>query len=126
MAGTITAYQILDAFAATLNTAGALDFTFASSSGSATDQLTGNGRDIILAYNSGSATGTVSVASVADEKNRTGNISSYSMAAGDFACIPVGLTNNKGWMDSSKKITITTSSADLKLAALRLPDGYPS
>jgi hypothetical protein len=122
----ITPQTILGPFAATNGEAGVHDFTWADSSSSATDTLLCTGNDILMAYNSGSVAGTVTITSVADEKNRLDTISAYSMAAGDYAAFGVGLTNSKGWKDSAGKITVTTSAAEVKVAVLRLPAGYPS
>jgi hypothetical protein len=122
----ITPQTILGPFASTNGDAGVHDFTWADSTAAATDTLLCNGNDVLMAYNSGSVAGTVTITSVADEKNRLDTITAYSMAAGDYAVFGVGLTNSKGWMDSAKKITVTTSAVEVKVAVLRLPAGYPS
>jgi len=125
MSVTLTAQTMLAPFASTSGSPGYHDFTFSASSSSGNDWLT-TGRDALLAYNSGSAGGTITVTSYADEKNRTSDISVYALAAGDFASFGVGLTNSKGWQDAAKLIHLATSGDDVKLAVLRLPDGYPS
>jgi hypothetical protein len=123
----ITPQTIIAPFGPTSGSAGAHDFTFAASTAATTDAWTCNGADILIAYHSGSAGAhTLTIASQDDEKNRSENITDYSMAAGDFAQFGCGLTNSKGWKDSSGKITVTTSDAEIKLAVLRLPAGYPS
>jgi len=127
MTATVIVPQVgLGPFAPTSGTAGAHDFTFAASTAATTDAWTCHGTDILLAYNSGSVAATITIDSAADEKNREEDISSYSLAAGDYAHFYVGMTNSKGWMDSSKKITVTTSAVEVKVAVLRLPAGYPS
>jgi hypothetical protein len=121
----ITVQDVLAPFSTSSGSAGAHDFTWAASSGSVTDAFTCSGRDLLLANNTDGGALTITIASVDDEKGRSEPITAYSMAAGDFAVFGVGLTNSKGWMDTSKKITVTTSGSNLKLAVLNLPSGYP-
>jgi hypothetical protein len=124
MARTAITVQDIDApFAAV--TAGSMDFTFA-----ALDAVNGNyfpctGREIILFENTDVGAQTVIIDSVADEKNRESDIAAYSLAANDFVAVGVALTNRKGWKQSNGQIYIDTSSANVKVAVLRLPDGYP-
>ncbi len=119
----ITVQEIDAPFAAV--TAGSLDFTFAASNSADGNYFVSTGREIILVQNADASTQTVTIDSVADEKNREGDITTYSMAAGDFAALGVGLTNAKGWKQTSGQIYINTSDDDVKLAVLRLPAGYP-
>lgn len=122
----ITPQTILGPFDANSGSPGYHDFTLAASTAATTDAFTCTGRDILVAFNSGSVPYTMTITSQVDEKHRTEDITDYSLAAGDYAAFGVGLTNGKGWMDSSKKITITTSNILVKVAVLRLPAGYPS
>jgi hypothetical protein len=85
-----------------------------------------NGRDLLFFQNSDAGAVTVTITSVADEKNRTGDITTYSIGIGEFAMFSVGLTNQLGWQSTAKKIRITVSDADLKVSVLRLPAGYPN
>lgn len=105
--------------------AGSEDFTFA-----ALDQANGNyfactGREIILFSNTDVGAQTVTIDSVDDEKGRQEDITTYSFAAADFGVFGVGLTNAKGWKQTSGQIYIDTSSANVKVAVLRLPAAYP-
>lgn len=123
----ITPQTIIAPFGSTSGSAGSHDFTLAASTAATTDAWTCNGCDILIAQHSGSAGAhTITIASQDDEKNRSEPITDYSMAAGDLAVFGCGLTNSKGWKDTSGKITVTTSDAEIKLAVLRLPAGYPS
>ena len=123
----VTPQTIIAPFGSTSGSAGSHDWTFADSTAATTDAWTCNGTDILLAFHSGSAGAhTLTITSQNDEKNRTEDITDYSMAAGDYAAFGCGLTNSKGWKDSSGKITVTTSDVEIKLAVLRLPTGYPS
>jgi hypothetical protein len=106
--------------------AGDLDYTMAAG------DVTGNtfvctGREIVLIYNPvGGSTYTVTITSVANAKNRTGNVAAYSMAAGDFIAWAGGLTSQPGWKNASTGvITLTASNAAVLIAVVRLPAGLP-
>lgn len=102
------------------------DFTFGAGTTGAGDTIAATGREIILAQNSsGSTAYTLTITSVADEKNRTGDITTYSLAANEFAAFGVGLTNKQGWKNGSGLIAVTVENAAIKWAVLRLPPGYP-
>lgn len=101
------------------------DFTFTAASAGA-DTFVCRGRDVILIQNTGAGARTVTITSVVDGQNRTGDITTYSLAAGEFAAFGCGLTNQPGWQNTSTgAITITGSHAEIKVAILRLPDGRP-
>ncbi len=119
----LTVQEVKGPFA-TISANGA-DFTFAAGDASNTNNFVCTGRDLVLAYNSGVSSRTVDIASVADEKGRSGSISTYSLGAGEYAVFGVGLTNSKGWKQTDGTITLTPSHADVKFAILRLPAGYP-
>jgi hypothetical protein len=124
MATAITKQNLLAPFATV--TAGVLDYTMAAG------DVTGStfvctGRELLMIYNPvGGSTYTVTITSVVDEKNRTGDVATYSMAAGDFVAWTGGLTNSPGWKNTSTGIiTVTVSNAAVLLAVLVLPSGYP-
>ena len=101
--------------------AGGADFALVAS-----DVVNGNsyavtGKELLIVHNDGTAAYTVTIDSVADEKNRTGDITSYSMAAGDRAAFTVGMTNDKGWKQTGGVIHVDASNVGIKLAVLRLP-----
>ena len=85
------------------------------------------GREVVLILNpAGGSTYTVTITSVADEKNRSGTITSYSMAAGVYVALPMGLTNSLGWKSTAGLVTITANNAAVLIAVIRLPAGYPN
>lgn len=123
MATALTVQTPLGAFDAV--TAGSLDYTTAAA------DVTGNtfvctGREILLVENpAGGSTYTLTISGVVDEKNRTGAITSYSMAAGDRIIWLGGLTNSPGWKASTGLITVTANNAAVLLAVIKLPPGLP-
>jgi len=118
----ITIQEVAGPFDAT--TAGSEDFTFDASAGSSGNSFVASGRELLLAYNSGSVAATMTVESEDDALGRAEDITAYSLAAGDYAVFGVGLTNTKGWKDSSGLIQLTTTTANIKVAVLRLPAGF--
>jgi len=92
----------------------------------AADTANGNhfqctGREVLIVQNSGASPYTFTATSVPDDKNRSGDISAYSLAAGEFARFGVGLTNEKGWKQTSGEIRVSGSNVAIKFAVLRLP-----
>ncbi|MCZ2155740.1 MAG: hypothetical protein LC114_17885 [Bryobacterales bacterium] len=107
-------------------TAGSVDFTFAAGTVTDGDTFVCTGRELLLVTNTEVADAkTITITSVDDEKGRSEDITTYSLAAGDFAVFGVGLTNAKGWKSTAGTIRITVSAATVKVAVLRLPAGYP-
>ena len=91
------------------------------------DTFTVTGREILLVQNSHATTAyTITISSVADERGRTGDITAYSLAAGEIAMFGIALTNSPGWKNTSTQlIAITPNNAAIKWAVLKLPAGYP-
>lgn len=105
--------------------AGSEDFTFAASDNANGNYFVCTGRELIVVENTNVGAQTITIDSVDDEKGRQEDITTYSLAANDFAVFGVGLTNAKGWKQTSGQVYIDTSDADVKIAVLRLPAGYP-
>lgn len=101
------------------------DFTFAAGTITDGDTFVCTGREILLVKN-GTGTNTITITSVADDIGRTGDITTYSLGTGEFAAFGVGLTNDKGWKSSAGTVRITVSSAEVTVAVLRLPAGFPN
>lgn len=107
-------------------TAGSLHFTWTAGN-TGGDTVTLTGREIVLMWNSGASPRTVTITSQVDEKGRTGDITAYALATGEFGCFTGGLTNSPGWRNTSTGlVTITPSHAEVKWAVLKLPAGSPS
>lgn len=106
-------------------TAGLITFAFtAGNAGGDTISITG--RELLIIQNTGVGARTFTITSIVDEKNRTGDITAYSLAAGEFAYFTGGLTNSPGWRNvSTGLLAITPSHAEVKYAVLKLPSGAP-
>jgi hypothetical protein len=121
----IVVQQLLSPFPATPLTVSTADITFTALTVTEGDVFTCTGREVILIKN-GTGTNTLTISSADDDKGRAEDITDYSIAAGLFAVFPQGLTNSKGWKNSSGQIKLTPSSAELTCAVVRLPSGYPN
>ena len=104
-------------------TAGSEDFTWAACDAVNFNYFTCTGREVILFRNDNVGAQTVTIDSVDDEKGRQEDITTYSLASGDYAVFGVGLTNSKGWKQTNGQIYIDASAADVFVAVLRLPVG---
>lgn len=119
----LTVQDILNPWAA--YGAGTADFTFAAGTVTDGDTFVCTGRELLIVNNTDVATKYITIVATDDETNRAESVTTYSLAAGDFAVFGVGLTNAKGWKSSTGTIRITVEDADVKVAVLRLPAGYP-
>lgn len=104
--------------------ANSADFTFVAGTLTDGDTFACTGRELLLVKN-GTGTNTITITSVANAKNRTGDITTYSLGAGEFAAFGVGLTNSAGWKASDSTIRVTVSSVEVTMRVLKLPAGYP-
>lgn len=77
-----------------------------------------NLKTIVIAHNINVAAKTVTFASVVDDKNRTGDITSYSIAAGKYKIF--GPFATAGWSNAGN-LDINTNHADVLLAVVTLP-----
>lgn len=108
-------------------TANSADFTWTAGATGGGDTIACTGRQIILAYNSdGVNPYTLTITSVDDEQNRSGSITTYSLAAGEYAAFGCGLTNQQGWKQTNGNINVVVSNVAVKWAILTLPAGFPA
>lgn len=81
------------------------------------------GRELLLVRNTGAAPQTVTVTSVADNVNRTGDITAYSLPIGSvtpqFAVL--GPFPANGWKQTNGTVIVAASSTDIAFAVIRLP-----
>ena len=99
--------------------ADSLDVTFTAGDVANGNCTTNDGNLILLVKNSHAVTAyTVTVSSVADELGRTGDIATYSLAAGDIAFI--GPFPAKGWSQTNGKLNYSVSNAAVLVAPMSL------
>ena len=77
------------------------------------------GRELLLVRNANAGAQTVTISSVPDSHQRTGDITAYSLAAGEIAAF--FLHRTEGWRQSDGKLYIAASAADVEFAVIRLP-----
>jgi hypothetical protein len=90
------------------------------------DNVNGNsvpstGREIIIVQNTAGVAGTITVSSVADAFNRSGDITAYSVPAAGFAVL--GPFPLQGWKQADGNLYLTVSAATMLVAVVQLPVG---
>jgi hypothetical protein len=100
-------------------TANALDITFAACDASLKNYFVPSGRDLLLVYNSDATNPyTFTLFSVADAMGRTGDITTYSLSAGETAAVL--LTSMNGWVQTDGNVYVDGSNVKIKFAVIRL------
>jgi len=99
--------------------AGAADVTMAAADTTDKNQFTCQGNDLVIAHNTGGSAATITIDSVADPYGREGDITAYSLGAGEIATF--GPFKAQGWQQSDGKIYLEASSADVQFGVLALP-----
>jgi hypothetical protein len=104
-----------DAYPALPVSADALDLAFEAADFANKNQFAPSGDDLVLAKNDDASAQTVTITSVVDDLNRTGDIETYSIGAGEIAVFRV---KSKGYMQTDGKIYLEASSANVKFAVI--------
>ena len=103
-------------------TADAEDFTWTDSTAAFADGVSfvNTGREILLARNDSGGALTITISSVVDKYNRTGDITTYSLANGDYAWF--GPFKPSGWNQAGTNLLYAAASGDdMFFAVCRLP-----
>lgn len=96
------------------------DVTMTAGDASNGNDFVSSGDEIVIVQNTHATLAyTVTFTSVADSLNRTGDITAYSLAAGEIACF--GPFPAHGWRYTGNKIRVTVSNASIKLGLVRIP-----
>jgi len=83
------------------------------------EQFFSTGKELVIAHNTGVSTRTITITSVASARNnRTGDITTYSLGAGEYAAL--GPFEREGWMQSDGYIYLEASHADVKFGIVTL------
>ena len=81
------------------------------------NQFAPSGDDLVVVHNTGAAPYTVTFTSAADEFKRTGDVSAYSLDAGELAAFRF---KKPGWLQADGNIYIEASNAAVKWAIIQL------
>lgn len=103
-------------------TANAEDFTWTASGADFADgfSFTNTGREILLVRNDNAGAQTITISSVANGHNRTGDITTYSIGIGEYAWF--GPFKPEGWNQTGTQVIYgAVTAADLYFAVCRLP-----
>lgn len=99
--------------------ANALDVTFTACNTSDKNQFSLNGPKLLLVQNSDAANPyTFTLTSKVDSRNRTGDVTTYSLAAGEIAAFK--FDNGEGWMQTDGYVYLEGSNAAIKFAVINL------
>lgn len=95
------------------------DFVWTAADVGNSNSCTLTGRELLLVNNTGGSPYTVTITSAADELGRTGDITTYSLAAGEFAVF--GPFPMRGWRQTGGKLYFAGSNAAVKFAVIVIP-----
>ena len=97
----------------------ALDLAMAGADvGNGNDTALVDSKTLVVAQNTNVGAKTITFTSVADSLNRTGDITAYSIGAGELAMF--GPFKTVGWAHTAR-LWIDAESADVKIAVITLP-----
>ncbi len=99
--------------------AGSLDVSVSASDNTNGNYFVGTGRELVVVRNTAGVAGTITFTSFADQYSRKGDITAYSVAAGNTAVFWVG--NLVGWDQGGGQIYIDTSASTMNIAVIRIP-----
>lgn len=98
--------------------ADALDVILAAADTTNNNQILLDGPMIIIAHNSGVSARTLTITSTVDPQNRTGDVSAYSIGAGEVAAFKIDQT--AGWKQTDGYLYLQANNAEVKIGAIRL------
>lgn len=99
------------------NVSKAITFVAADATNKQSVLLTG--KEMLIAYNSGVSTRTVTVTTTVDDKGRTGDLGPENIAAGAYRVY--GPFQTPGYIQSDGYLYFEASHADVGFAVVRLP-----
>lgn len=79
-----------------------------------------SGKDLVIAHNTGAGARTVTITSATEGRTRrTGDITTYSIGAGEFAVF--GPFEKAGWMQTDGKLYFAGEHSEVKFGVVALP-----
>ncbi|KKM71085.1 hypothetical protein LCGC14_1434240 [marine sediment metagenome] len=118
MATAITTQTPLGPHPAIPISVGALDFTFANGDTALGNEFVITGRQLLLVFNNDVGAQTFTISSVPDAFGRKGDITDYSLDAGDYVAFWFGSV--VGWRQTANKILLASSNDAIQYAVLNL------
>lgn len=115
---TLTRTTPLGPFPTLQPAADALDVTLTAADVVNNNQILLDGPMLIIAHNSGASARTLTLTSLADPQNRTGDISAYSIGAGEVAAFKIDAYS--GWRQTDGYLYLQANNAEVKIGAIRL------
>ena len=115
---TLTRTTPLGAYPSLPVAADALDITLTAADTTNNNQIVLDGPMLIIAHNSGASARTLTLTSANDLQKRTGDITAYSIGAGEVACFKID--NQSGWRQSDGFLYLAANHAEVKIGAVRL------
>ena len=116
---TLTKTTVVGPYPTLQPAANSLDVTLTAADVANKEEFVMSGNDVLLVQNSDPTNPyTFTVTSVVDDHNRTGDITTYSLAAGEIAAFK--FTKKKGWMQTNGKCYLEASNVAIKYAVLTL------
>ena len=99
--------------------ANAADLTLTAADTVNLNQFRATGNNLVIAQNTNAGAQTVTITS-APINGRTGDITTYSIGAGEIAVFGPFLGNQNGWTQSDGYIYLQASHADIKFAIISI------
>lgn len=100
--------------------ANAADLAMTAADAANYEEVAFTGKELVIAHNTDGANPyTVTIESVADELGRTGDITAYSLAAGEYGVF--GPFGRDGWRQTTGKLYFRGSNAAIKFAVIVHP-----
>lgn len=98
--------------------ADSLDLAMAAADVANMNQFAASGNDVIFIHNTGGSPYTVTITSAVDPYNRTQDITTYSVGAGEYAVI--GPLKLPGWVQTDGKVYLQASNASVKFGIVAI------
>jgi len=100
-------------------TANAADLTMTAADASNKEEVAFTGSEVVVAHNTDVSAHTVTISSIADDDHgRTGDITSYSLGAGEYAVF--GPFDLDGWRQSGGLLHFEADDATVKFGVVKL------
>ncbi len=108
---TLTAKAALGTLGTAYATANIADLAMTAADAANKQLAAHSGKVLIVAHNSGAGANTVTITSTVDSNGRTGDITAYSMGAGEYAVF--GPFDLDGWVQTDWKLYFEASNAEV-------------